>query len=69
MTFGYDLGENCEGHFLRRDRADIQTDRSAYALQSIFVGAFFAEFIEHEVCAPLAANHADVIRFGIDGRL
>ena len=62
MTFSHDLREDREGYFLGRDRADIQTDGSAYALQSIFVGAFFAEFIEHEVCAPLAANHADVIR-------
>ena len=69
MTFRYNLRENRERDLFGRDRANIQADGGAHALQSIFVSTCFAEFIKHDVCAPLAANHADVVRVGIDGCL
>src|SRR5205814_7611139 len=38
----------------------------AHASRNGIRGTFRSELVEHNVCAPLAANHADIIRRGRD---
>src|SRR5581483_10092357 len=44
------------------DCADIQTNRRADLFPLFLVETFLTQLIEHDVRAPFAPNHADVIR-------
>src|SRR5216684_663078 len=60
-TLGYNLCQNRERDFLWRHRADVQPNRRTHFPQLLFISTFFTKFVEHDVRAPLAANHADII--------
>src|SRR3989440_12127399 len=55
------LGEYGERDLFGRDRADVEADGRANLREQLFVEARLAQAREHDVRAPAAADHADVV--------
>src|SRR5436305_6169433 len=55
------LGEDGERDLFGRDRADVEADGRAHLREQFFVEARLAQACEHDVRAPTAADHADVV--------
>jgi hypothetical protein len=64
-AFCHDLRHDGEGHFFRRDRADVQSDGRSDLTQDGFIRCTVgAQTIEHDIRATLAADQADIIWTG-----
>src|SRR3954452_9957466 len=59
------LGRNGHRDFFRRDGSNIETNRSVYPIEKMFLQAFFHEFAENCDRLALRANHSDITRLGL----